>query len=131
MNKIIRRYKFILGVLIFFLVIMIFINLVSKIRVDKFRLMQQDISLYETEFKHAKENTFLKFKNDLLNNNIILDNIEYLNDNMVRFDINQNMYIDDIYDFLEFLGDMPHLRINRINIIKNKLDYNLNISAEI
>lgn len=131
MNKIIRRYKFILGVLIFFLVIMIFINLVSKIRVDKFRLMQQDISLYETEFKHAKENIFLKFKNDLLNNNIILDNIEYLNDNMVRFDINQNMYIDDIYDFLEFLGDMPHLRINRINIIKNKLDYNLNISAEI
>lgn len=131
MNKIIRRYKFILGVLIFFLVIMIFINLVSKIRVDKFRLMQQDISLYETEFKHVKENTFLKFKNDLLNNNIILDNIEYLNDNMVRFDINQNMYIDDIYDFLEFLGDMPHLRINRINIIKNKLDYNLNISAEI
>ncbi len=130
MNKVIRRYKFVLGILIFFLFIMICINMVTKIKVDKFRLIQDNIVSSEIEFKQAKENEFLKFKNDLLNNNVILDNIEYLDSDMVRFDINQNMYINDAYNFLEFLSNMPHLRINKINIIKNKLDYNLNISAE-
>ena len=130
MNKVIRRYKFVLGILIFFLFIMICINMVTKIKVDKFRLIQDNIVSSEIEFKQAKENEFLKFKNDLLNNNVILDNIEYLDSDMVRFDINQNMYINDAYNFLEFLSNIQHLRINRINIIKNKLDYNLNISAE-
>ncbi len=124
MNKVIRRYKFVLGILIFFLFIMICINMVTKIKVDKFRLIQDNIVSSEIEFKQAKENEFLKY------NNVILDNIEYLDSDMVRFDINQNMYINDAYNFLEFLSNIPHLRINRINIIKNKLDYNLNISAE-
>lgn len=109
---------------------MIFISLSTKIKVDKFMLMQHSIGSYEDEFKQAKKNAFLNFKNDLLNNNIILDNIEYLTDDMVRFDINQNMYIDDAYSFLEFLNNITHLRINRINIMKNKLEFSFNISAE-
>ncbi|BAK81394.1 hypothetical protein [Candidatus Arthromitus sp. SFB-rat-Yit] len=130
MNKLIKRYKFVLGILIFCLLIMIFISLSTKIKVDKFMLMQHSIGSYEDEFKQAKKNAFLNFKNDLLNNNIILDNIEYLTDDMVRFDINQNMYIDDAYSFLEFLNNITHLRINRINIMKNKLEFSFNISAE-
>ncbi len=78
---------------------MICINMVTKIKVDKFRLIQDNIVSSEIEFKQAKENEFLKFKNDLLNNNVILDNIEYLDSDMVRFDINQNMYINDAYNF--------------------------------
>lgn len=130
MNKLIKRYKFVLGILIFCLLIMICISLSTKIKVDKFILTQYNSVSYENEFKQAKKNAFLNFKNDLLNDNIILDNIEYLTDDMVRFDINQNMYIDDAYSFLKFLNNVPHLRINRINIMKNKLEFSLNISAE-
>ena len=60
MNKVIRRYKFVLGILIFFLFIMICINMVTKIKVDKFRLIQDNIVSSEIEFKQAKENEFLK-----------------------------------------------------------------------
>lgn len=131
MIKVIRRYRLIMAVCIFILLIMTSINILYRIKIDRLKLINTNIVSYEDEFKLARQNTFVEFKNNLLENNIILDNIEYLSDDIIRFDINQTMYMDDITRFLEFLNNTPYLRINRMNMIKNNLEYNLNISAEI
>lgn len=131
MIKVIRRYRLIMAVCVFILLIMTSINILYRIKIDRLKLINTNIVSYEDEFKLARQNTFVEFKNNLLENNIILDNIEYLSDDIIRFDINQTMYMDDITRFLEFLNNTPYLRINRMNMIKNNLEYNLNISAEI
>lgn len=131
MSKVVKRYRFVLGIIIVTLGITVLINLVYKIKIDKLRINSHMSLRQEDEFKLAKQNVFINFKNSLLDQNIILDNIQYVDDDVIKFDINQNMYINQINDFLHFINNVPNISIDKINITKNNLDYNLSVSAQI
>lgn len=131
MNKVVNRYRFLLGIIILFLLITVIINLTYQIKIDKFMVTSTRFTKHEDEFEQARKNVFINFKNSLLDQNIILDNIQYGENDTIKFDINQHMYINQINDFLQFINNVPNLNIGKINITKHNLYYNLNISAEI
>lgn len=131
MNKVVNRYRFLLGIIILFLLITVIINLTYQIKIDKFMVTSTRFTKHEDEFEQARKNAFINFKNSLLDQNIILDNIQYGENDTIKFDINQHMYINQINDFLQFINNVPNLNIGKINITKHNLYYNLNISAEI
>lgn len=131
MNKVVNRYRFLLGIIILLLLITVIINLTYQIKIDKFMVTSTRFTKHEDEFEQARKNAFINFKNSLLDQNIILDNIQYGENDTIKFDINQHMYINQINDFLQFINNVPNLNIGKINITKHNLYYNLNISAEI
>lgn len=131
MNKVLKRYKFIMVILFLFVGILLVLNICMKIETDKITVLNTQNINQEDEFKQAKENRFISFKNELLNQDIVLDNIIIEDDDVVKFTITKNMYLDEINNFIQFLNNISYLRINNMNIIKNNFDYNVNISAEI
>lgn len=131
MNKVLKRYKFIMVILFLFVGILLVLNICMKIETDKITVLNIQNINQEDEFKQAKENRFISFKNELLNQDIVLDNIIIEDDDVVKFTITKNMYLDEINNFIQFLNNISYLRINNMNIIKNNFDYNVNISAEI
>lgn len=77
MNKILLRYKFtstILFVLVSFFVVL---NFNLKFKIHKSSIFNQKFLNYDEEFKIAKENRFYTLKNNLLNWDIVLDNINF------------------------------------------------------
>ncbi len=131
MNKVLKRYKFIMVILFLFVGILLVLNICMKIEIDKITVLNTQNINQEYEFKQAKENRFISFKNELLNQDIVLDNIIIEDDDVVKFTITKNMYLDEINNFIQFLNNISYLRINNMNIIKNNFDYSVNISAEI
>lgn len=131
MNKVLKRYKFIMVILFLFVGILLVLNICMKIETDKITVLNIQNINQEDEFKQAKENRFISFKNELLNQDIVLDNIIIEDDDVVKFTITKNMYLDEINNFIQFLNNISYLRINNMNIIKNNFDYSVNISAEI
>ncbi len=131
MGKIARRYKFLIGLMVITLSVAVMINLVLRIKIDRIKLSSINDIKYEEEFRQSRENAFVNFKDSLMERNIIIDNIQYLDNGKVRFDINQVMYINYISDFLRFLNSTPNLKIDDMHITKSNFDYNLIISAEI
>lgn len=131
MNKVLKRYKFIMVILFLFVGILLVLNICMKIETDKITVLNTQNINQEDEFKQAKENRFISFKNELLNQDIVLDNIIIEDDDVVKFTITKNMYLDEINNFIQFLNNISYLRINNMNIIKNNFDYSVNISAEI
>ncbi len=131
MNKVLKRYKFIMVILFLFVGILLVLNIYMKIETDKITVLNIQNINQEDEFKQAKENRFISFKNELLNQDIVLDNIIIEDDDVVKFTITKNMYLDEINNFIQFLNNISYLRINNMNIIKNNFDYSVNISAEI
>lgn len=131
MNKILKRYRFVMVILLLFVGILLVLNIVTKIEIDKIAVLNTQNINQEDEFKQAKENRFISFKNELLNQDIVLDNIIIEDDDDVKFTITKNMYLDEINNFIQFLNNISYLRINNMNIIKNNFDYIVNISAEI
>lgn len=131
MNKVLKRYKFIMVILFLFVGILLVLNICMKIETDKITVLNTQNINQEDEFKQAKENRFISFKNELLNQDIVLDNIIIEDDDVIKFTITKNMYLDEINNFIQFLNNISYLRINNMNIIKNNFDYSVNISAEI
>ena len=131
MNRVLKRYKFIMVILFLFVGILLVLNIYMKIETDKITVLNIQNINQEDEFKQAKENRFISFKNELLNQDIVLDNIIIEDDDVVKFTITKNMYLDEINNFIQFLNNISYLRINNMNIIKNNFDYSVNISAEI
>lgn len=131
MNKVLKRYKFIMVILFLFVGILLVLNICMKIETDRITVLNTQNINQEYEFKQAKENRFISFKNELLNQDIVLDNIIIEDDDVVKFTITKNMYLDEINNFIQFLNNIYYLRINNMNIIKNNFDYSVNISAEI
>lgn len=131
MDKILRRYKFIVGILFFTIGILMVVNIDIKIKMDRITVLKtQDIN-QEDEFKQAKENRFISLKDELLSQDIVLDNITIEDNDVVKFTITKNMYLEEINNFIQFLSNISYLRINNVNIIKNNFDYSVNISSEI
>ena len=131
MCKALKRYRFIVGILILVLGLLLIVNFNFKVKVDRLRLLNEKVLNSENEFKNAKENRFIQFKNDLLDKDIVLDNIVIGSEEGVKFEIHKSMYPEQINDFIKFLNDKSYLRIIEMSIIKNNFDYSVNISAEI
>lgn len=131
MNKILRRYRIVFGILIFTISLLLILNLTLKVKLDRFIFINEKLLNEEDEFKHAMENRFVKLKDDLLERDIVLDNIFIEGENGVKFNIHKNMYSDQIVDLVKFLNSIDYLNIIEMNIVKNDLDYNINVFAEI
>ena len=120
MGKALKRYRFIVGILILVLGLLLIVNFNFKVKVDRLRLLNEKVLNSENEFK-----------NDLLDKDIVLDNIVIGSEEGVKFEIHKSMYPEQINDFIKFLNDKSYLRIIEMSIIKNNFDYSVNISAEI
>ena len=92
MGKALKRYRFIVGILILVLGLLLIVNFNFKVKVDRLRLLNEKVLNSENEFKNAKENRFIQFKNDLLDKDIVLDNIVIGSEEGVKFEIHKSMY---------------------------------------
>lgn len=131
MEKVFRRYRLIVGIFIFLIFSLICINLNFKIKFDRIKILNQNILNDHDEFKQARENRFIKLKDDLLSKDIVLDNIFIENGKKVSFNIQKKMYADQLDDFVKFLNDTVYLNVIEMNITKNDFDYDVNVIAEI
>lgn len=93
MNKILLRYKFTSTILFVLVSFFIVLNFNLKFKIHKSSIFNQKFLNYDEEFKIAKENRFYTLKNNLLNWDIVLDNINFEEDN-IKFDIHKELYMD-------------------------------------
>lgn len=131
MKKVFKRYRIIMGIFIFLISSLILINLNFKIKFDRIKVLNQIVFSDDDEFKQARENRFVKLKDDLLSKDIVLDNIFIEDGGEVRFNIHKSMYADQLDDFVKFLNDTVYLNVIEVNITKNNFDYDVNVLAEI